>query len=137
MINSRKITDLTPETQAKYWKFSEEMAKAHIPYMVTSTFRDQEAQDALWNQGRKGRTAQDKIVTWTRRSRHTQRDAFDIALLLSGEPVWSPKVDIDNDHIPDYLEAGQIGESCGLVWGGRFKDGKGRPRPDSAHFQNT
>jgi hypothetical protein len=43
--------------------------------------------------------------------------------------VWDTKIDVDADHIPDYEEAGKIGESVGLVWGGRWKI------PDYPHFQ--
>ncbi len=128
MIESRKISDLSPEVQEKFKNFAVRMAEEGIPFMVTSTFRDQERQNVLYRQGR---TKPGKIVTWTRNSRHTKRDAFDIALLLQGKPVWDTKIDIDNDHIPDYQEAGKIGESVGLVWGGRW------PKPDNPHFQNT
>jgi peptidoglycan L-alanyl-D-glutamate endopeptidase CwlK len=71
-----------------------------------------------------------KVVTWTRNSRHTKRDAFDIAILLSGKPVWNVKVDVNDDNIPDYQQAGEVGEACGLTWGGRWK------QPDYPHFQD-
>lgn len=129
---SRKIVDLIPEMQELARDFAVKMAEEGHAFMFTSTYRSQEEQNAIYAQGR---TTPGKIVTWTRNSRHTQRDAFDIALLLQGKPIWDPKIDIDADHIPDYLEAGKIGESVGLVWGGRFKNSKGQPRPDYCHFE--
>ncbi len=124
---SRKISDLTPETQAKYWAFAEGMAKAHIPFLVTSTYRSQDEQDKLYMQGR---TAPGKVVTWTRHSRHTERTAFDIAILSEGKPVWATKVDINNNNLADYQEAAAIGEMVGLTVGAFWKT------PDPAHFQN-
>ena len=124
---SRRIEDLTPATQELYWLFSEAMSRARIPFMVTCTFRSQEEQDALWNQGR---TTPGKVVTWTRNSRHTKRTAFDIAILRDGKPTWDSKVSLNDNDIPDYQEAGTIGEMVGLTWGGFWKT------PDFPHFQN-
>ena len=123
---SRKIEDLIPEMQIKAKEFAGKMAEEGIPFMFTCTYRSQEEQDVLYRQGR---VAPGKIVTWTHNSRHTKRDAFDIALLLKGKPVWDIKIDVDNDHVPDYQEAGKIGGSIGLEWGGNWK------RPDYPHFQ--
>ena len=84
-------------------------------------------------------------VTWTMKSEHlidlddTNPDndksrAFDIALVDVKNPkavFWNPKVDVDADGVPDYVEAGKIGESVGLVWGGRWKNA------DYPHFQQN
>lgn len=131
-MSSRKIEDLIPAMQEKAKIFAVKMAENGIPFMFTCTYRSQEEQNATFAQGR---STPGKIVTWTRNSRHTKRDAFDIAILFAGKPTWDIKVDVDDDHIPDYLEAGKIGESIGLVWGGRFKNSKGQLRPDYSHFQ--
>lgn len=125
---SRRIEDLTPATQELYWLFSEAMSRARIPFLVTSTFRSQESQDALWNQGR---TTPGKVVTWTRNSRHTKRTAFDIAIIRDGKPTWDVKCDVDKDGISDYQEAGTIGEMVGLTAGAFWKK-----NPDFPHFQN-
>ena len=124
---SRKIEDLTPETQEKYWLFDAAMHKADIDYIVTCTYRSQEEQDVLYSQGR---TTPGKRVTWTRNSRHTLRTAFDICLLLHGKLLWNPNLDTDGDGVPEYMEAGKIGESIGLVWGGSWATNK-----DAPHFQ--
>lgn len=84
-----------------------------------------------------------KCVTWTMKSEHLidlddsdpnndKARAFDIVLAdpkKSKSIYWNPKVDIDADGVPDYIEAGKIGESVGLVWGGRWSN------PDYPHFQ--
>lgn len=124
---SRKISDLLEGTQAKFKDFAALMAENGVPFMVTSTYRSQEEQDALYAQGR---SAPGKVVTWTRHSRHTSRRAFDIAVLSHGKPTWDTKVDVDGDSVPDYVEAGRLGEKAGLTWGGRWK------KPDYAHFQD-
>lgn len=123
---SRKIEDLKLSAQILAREFAVKMAEAGIPFMFTCTYRSQEEQDALYEQGR---TKPGKIVTWTRASKHTERRAFDIAILNQGKPIWDVKVDVNENDIPDYQEAGKIGESVRLVWGGRFKS------PDYCHFE--
>ena len=117
-MSSRSIEDLTPETQELYHKFAVIMKAKNIPYIVTCTYRSQQEQNALYEQGR---TKPGQIVTWTRKSRHTDREAFDIAILKNGKISW---------NVDDYLEAGKIGRAVGLVWGGDFKTSKDRP-----HFE--
>jgi peptidoglycan L-alanyl-D-glutamate endopeptidase CwlK len=50
-------------------------------------------------------------------------------MVNNGKVSWDIKADVNHDEIPDYDEAGQIGESVGLEWGGRFST------PDRPHFQ--
>jgi len=125
---SRKIEDLTPETQEKYFLFKEKMAEAGIDYIVTCTLRTKEEQYALYCQGR---TKPGKIVTWTLNSRHLRGTAFDIAIMVNGKILWNPELDADQDGVPEYTEAGIIGESVGLKWGGRFSGTK----KDAPHFE--
>jgi len=155
---SRKISDLTPSMQAKFKRFAALMLQKGIPFTVTCTARTVDEQAALYAQGRKNllsvnvlrnmaglpaltSEAQNKIVTWTLASKHIidlndgrpgndQSRAFDIAITPGGKPVWDVKVDVNQDHIPDYIQAGEIGESVGLRWGGRFA------KPDYAHFED-
>ncbi len=123
---SRKIEDLTPATQEKYRAFASKMAEEKIPFIVTCTYRSQAEQNDLFAQGR---TKPGPIVTWTTLSKHTDRIAFDICINRDGAACWDVKVDVNKDGIPDYEEAGKIGESVGLTWGGRWKT------PDRPHFQ--
>ena len=123
---SRKIEDLLPEAQEKFREFAGKMAEAGIPFMLTCTYRSQDEQNALW---RIGRSEPGRKVTWTRKSRHTVRTAFDIAILKDGKPCWDVKASVNENDVPDYFEAGQIGEACGLTWGGRWRT------PDFPHFE--
>jgi len=136
---SRKIEDLVPVMQDKAREFSGLMAEAGIPFMLTRTRATVDEQTALYAQGRKDLAEVNRLravvgwspirvrensykVTWTMKSRHIDGEAFDIAILADGQPTWEPKVNVNHNDIPDYAEAGQIAESIGLTWGGRFKN---------------
>jgi peptidoglycan L-alanyl-D-glutamate endopeptidase CwlK len=123
---SRKIDDLVPAMQTKAREFAGRMAEIGIPFMFTCTRRTQKEQDELWAQGR---TKPGNKVTWTRNSKHVNGSAFDIAILSDGQPTWELKVSVNDNDVGDYYEAGQIGESIGLEWGGRWRS------PDYPHFQ--
>ncbi len=47
----------------------------------------------------------------------------------NGTVHWNTKLDNNNNGTPDYIEIGEIGESVGLKWGGRFSS------PDYPHFE--
>jgi len=151
-VASRSIDLLRLDILEKYELFSEEMRKAGLRFVVTCTARSLAEQVMLFCQGRmelryvnqiRGRLnfaplAPDgnKIVTWTLNSKHVVDErnhyskAFDIVLFdVLGNHTWNIKVDVNNNEIPDYIEAGKIGEKCGLIWGGRFKT------PDYCHFE--
>jgi peptidoglycan L-alanyl-D-glutamate endopeptidase CwlK len=129
---SRKIEDLTTAMQSLAFLFAGAMAEAGVPFIFTSTRRTQAEQDALYA---KGRTAPGPKVTWTRKSRHIDGEAFDIAILNDGQPTWDMKVNVNENDVGDYYEAGQLGESVGLKWGGRFTNQKGESCPDYPHFE--
>jgi len=78
--------------------------------------------------------------TWTMQSKHITNlfdanpdnnlsRAFDFALVKDDKIFWDVKASMDDDEIPDYIEAGLIGESLGLRAGFRFKS------PDYAHLE--
>ena len=126
-MNSRDISDLTPELQGLYHLFAIEMEKAGIPFMVTSTYRSQDEQDKLYAQGR---TAPGKIVTWVQHSMHQLHRAFDIAICKDGKPCWDVKVDVNEDGQADYIEAANIGRTLGL------KPGAFWHTPDYPHYES-
>jgi peptidoglycan L-alanyl-D-glutamate endopeptidase CwlK len=154
---SRKIEDLIPKMQSFYLQFKAKMDAAKIPFVVTCTARTVKEQQALYAQGRNTlmevnilRTmaslppiteAENKYkVTTVLQSKHlTDVDdnnpnndksrAFDIAIVKDGKAIWDIKVNVNLNSEPDYIEAGKIGESIGLKWGGRFKS------PDYPHFE--
>jgi peptidoglycan L-alanyl-D-glutamate endopeptidase CwlK len=154
---SRKIEDLTPEMQIAFSMFKEKMDEAGISFIVTCTARSVKEQYALYAQGRQpleevnalrkmaglwliSEKENKRKVTWTLRSKHLvdlddgsadndKSQAFDIVITKDKKAQWDIKVDVNDNDIPDYLEAGRIGESIGLRWGGRFKS------PDRPHFE--
>ena len=124
MINSRSLDELLPEVREKVQAFINSCLLENIEIIVTSTYRDNESQDALYAQGR---TTPGKIVTNAKagESFHNYRCAVDVVPLRLGKPVWDSKD-------PLWLRVGEIGESVGLEWAGRWKTFK-----ETAHFQFT
>lgn len=116
-----KIEDLHPFLQTVLKKFLDNCKKQKLNVFITQTYRTFEEQQALYNQGR---TKPGKIVTnckpgW---SMHNYGLAWDIGLKTrKGKVTWD-NVDVNDDGINDWLNAGLIGESLGLTWGGRFKN---------------
>ena len=123
MINSRAINDLTPDVAALAVDFVAACAAADCPVLITSTYRDKEAQDALYQ---KGRTSPGPRVTNVSggRSFHQYKVAFDFVPLVDGLPAWS-----DGDL---WDKCGAIGEGIGLEWGGSWDGFIDRP-----HMQVT
>ena len=155
---SRDINRMTPELKEKYIAFKGSMEQAGIPFIVTSVDRNILEQMALYVQGRlnlkdvnrfrkaaglylfKNEIENKNEVTWTLESMHVVNTmdsmldndlsrAFDIAIIKDGKAEWNLKADINENQMPDYQEAGLIGERCGLSWGGRF------PKQDIPHYQ--
>lgn len=154
---SRKIRDLTPKMQRLYSAFKKKMDEAGISFVITCTARTVREQIALYAQGRQSleevnalrkiaglweiTAAENKRkVTWTLHSKHlidledndesnNQSNAFDIVITKDKKASWDIKVDVNKNDVPDYDEAGSIGESVGLKWGGRFRS------PDRPHYE--
>jgi peptidoglycan L-alanyl-D-glutamate endopeptidase CwlK len=124
MINSRNLDDLLPQVKIKVEQFIQACKDKGIDILVTSTYRDMESQDALYEQGR---TTQGRIVTNARGgdSYHNWRCAVDVVPIIGGKPDW------DGSH-PTWQQIGEIGEECGLEWAGRWKSFR-----ELAHFQYT
>jgi peptidoglycan L-alanyl-D-glutamate endopeptidase CwlK len=133
MINSRSLLELSPEAVNWFERWRAEVErKTGLMYgtawIVTSTYRDQAFQDALYAQGR---TSPGLKVTWTRESRHTSRRAWDIAIKKpDGSIDWNvAKADVDLDQLPDYLELALVGKevglNCGYFW----------PKVDAVHYE--
>ena len=124
MINSRKLTDLHPKVATMAMHHIAECKEHGIDLLLTSTFRDNESQAALYAQGR---TAPGLIVTNANAgdSVHNYRLAYDVVPIINGKPCW----DISN---PVWKKVGELGVKCGLEWGGNWKRFKDYP-----HFQFT
>ena len=80
MINSRSLDELLPEVKAKVEHFIALCQDSGIELLVTSTYRDNESQAALYAQGR---TAPGNIVTnaGAGDSYHNYRCAVDLSLI--------------------------------------------------------
>jgi peptidoglycan L-alanyl-D-glutamate endopeptidase CwlK len=111
MINSRKVEDLHPKVADLCRKFINACDKEGINVLITSTYRDHESQDALYAQGR---TTPGRKVTNARAgsSWHNWRCAFDFVPIVNGKAMW-------DDH-RTFMRCGEIAESVGLEWGGRW-----------------
>jgi len=155
--NSRDLDLLKPELKILATVIMEEARTRKIYTAITSTARTVQCQYALYVQGRYSleyvnslreaiglykidEKENQKKVTWTLKSKHlidledaeVSNDlscAFDFVVLDGSTALWSIKVDVNENQIPDYEEVGMIAESHGLVWGGRWKN------PDYCHVQ--
>lgn len=123
MVNSRNINDLHPKVTAMCSEFINRCKAEGIDVIITSTYRDAESQNELYAQGR---TKPGKKVTNAKagQSFHNWRVAFDFCPIVNGKCQW-------NDTAL-FTRCGEIGESVGLEWAGRWQRFK-----ELAHFQYT
>ena len=123
MINSRSLDDLVPPAKQRAQAFVEAAKAKGIDLLVTSTYRDNESQDALYAQGR---TTPGNVVTRAKagQSWHNYRCALDVVPLVNGKAIW--------DDQAMWKQVGEIGKSCGLEWAGDWVTFKEFP-----HFQYT
>lgn len=146
---SDRIEDLEPHTRAMCELFLQKAALADIPLRVTHTRRTMDEQLHLWS---KGRALHDgvwvvinpaAIVTKARpgASPHNYGMAFDIC--VAGPDPYMDEYGKDHKDefgrpLPDprWKLLGELGEECGLDWGGPL--GKGDKFTwDRPHFQRN
>lgn len=127
MINSRDLKELLPEVRIIADLFLSRTQNLGIDLLVTSTYRDFAAQAALYA---RGRSIPGRRVTNAKpgQSWHNWRRAFDIVPMRYGKPVWGTS-GADGRL---WVRIGEIGESCGLEWAGRWTRFREYP-----HFQIT
>ena len=125
---SRKLSDLAPDVRFLAEKFLDSADDEGIEVLVTCTYRSGMEQAALYAQGR---TTKGKIVTNAKPGESLHNlllngqpgaRALDVVPMVMGKPMW----DAEN---PLWKRLGEIGESVGLKWGGRWK------KPDKPHFE--
>ena len=123
MINSRNLDDLVPPAKQRAEAFIAAAKAKSIDLLVTSTYRDNESQNALYAQGR---TTPGNVVTKAKagQSWHNWRCALDVVPLVNGKAIW--------DDPALWKQVGEIGKSCGLEWAGDWVTFKEFP-----HFQYT
>jgi len=124
VINSRKIEDLLPPVRERVERFIAACKVEGIDILITSTYRDNESQDALYAQGR---TKPGVKVTNARagQSFHNYRCAVDVVPMKNGKPIWNAKD-------PVWKDIGRLGKAAGLEWAGDWVRLKEFP-----HFQYT
>ena len=113
-------------------KFLDKCAAENIDILVTCTYRSPKEQNALYAQGR---TKPGRIVTNAKagQSNHNHEIAgfpaslaFDVVPLRGGKPVWGTQ----GSDLDLWQRIGEIGESVGLEWAGRWRRFKEFP-----HFE--
>ena len=124
MINSRSLDDLLPLVRKRVEAFIKAAEASGIDLLVTSTYRDDESQNALYAQGR---TTAGKIVTNAKagESFHNYRCAVDVVPIINGKPVWDTSYQV-------WQTIGRLGKEAGLEWAGDWVKFKEYP-----HFQYT
>lgn len=127
MINSRSIADLHPIVREKAMLFLPAVHKAGYEIIITSTYRDNEAQTALYAIGR---TKPGVKVTNAKagESFHNYRLAFDIVPVRYGKLVWGTT----GDDLVLWKNIAKIGKEYGLNWAGDWESFREFP-----HFQYT
>lgn len=143
---SRKLSDLHPEVRAMCEQFLDECEAAGIDVLITSTWRSNSEQDALYAQGR---TKPGKIVTRARGGQSSHNFilngvpaslAFDVVPLRHGKLIWGTRgdgvdadpTDDDTDDLELWQRVGAIGKACGLQWYGE----PGSPFKEFPHLQH-
>ena len=161
-MSNRDLALLVPSVRESLYFMKEAADDVGLNFAVTCTARQFVEQSALYAQGRWPLKEVNMMrlhammapiterensycVTWTLDSEHVTgvkrklSNAFDIVIVKpNGLITWDIKASINDNDIPDYTELGIIGERCGLVWGGRFKNKRtGKLEPDRVHFQGV
>jgi len=123
MVNSRNITDLHPHVAKLCVAFIAACKAKDIDVIITSTYRDNDSQNALYAQGR---TFPGKKVTNAKagESFHNYRIAFDFCPVVNGKADWN--------NLNTFTQCGELAESLGLEWAGRWEKFK-----EMAHCQFT
>lgn len=105
------ISLLLPKVELMAKDFISKCKAQGIDIIITSTYRSSEEQDRLYAQGR---TTSGNVVTNAKggQSFHNWKVALDFCPVKNGVAQWNDKA--------LFNKIGQIGESCGFEWGGRW-----------------
>ena len=113
----RDISELSKNAQEACRLFLAECQNQGLKVRITETYRSQERQNYLYEQGR---TRSGKIVTWTHKSRHTSRRAWDICQNIKGREYSDSAF---------FKSCGDVAKKLNITWGGIWKT------PDTPHFE--
>ena len=114
----RDISELTEQAQKACNLFMSKCKAKGLKVLITETYRSQERQNYLYEQGR---NRVGKVVTWTKSSRHTSRRAWDICKNVKGQEYSDSNF---------FKQCGEIAAELGITWGGIWKSS-----PDTPHFE--
>lgn len=119
---STRIEDLTHDTQERVYRLIQLAEAEGIGIKPISTKRSCAEQNSIYAQGR---TAPGTIISHAAgcKSWHVWGRAIDLLAVVNGKVV-------NNGNDPVYDRLGEMAESIGMVWGGKF--GWGR---DAPHFE--
>ena len=118
---SRKLDDLDPEFKPKAIELLARFCEAGIPVMIVDTLRTPEEHAANLAAG----------VSWTKRSKHLDGKAIDVAPFAIYDLHGPDKLQWDGKD-PVWKRLGEIGKKLGFRWGGDFKP---PAKPDLGHFE--
>ena len=113
----KEISELTPNARIACELFMADCKEKGLKVRITETYRSQERQNYLYEQGR---TRPGNKVTWTKNSRHTGRRAWDICQNIKGK---------EYSDAGFFVKCGKIAEKLGITWGGTWK------QADTPHFE--
>lgn len=115
---SRRLNDLSPGFRPVAIELLARLTEAGICVMIIDTLRTAEEQAANIARG----------VSWTQNSKHLTGDAIDVCPYSQFNLHGPDKLQWDAAD-PVWQRIGEIGESLGLRWGGRWK------QRDLGHFE--
>lgn len=144
------IDQLKPEARDKAKVFLRKLDAYGFLYSVLETLRTAETQAAYYAQGREkpesvnklrviaglppiSEAEANRIITKAKKSKHQDGNALDIVPILNKRIPWIPDTP---EKVETWKKLGEVGESCGFSWGGRWtpldKNGLGWDLP---HFE--
>lgn len=114
----RRLNSLEPEFRAKVYELLARCIEANLPVKIVNTRRTAEEQAKLVASGQ----------SWVKHSKHQDGLAIDICPYEIYAIAGADKLEWNADS-PTFKTIGFIGESLGLVWGGRWT------MHDMGHFE--
>jgi peptidoglycan L-alanyl-D-glutamate endopeptidase CwlK len=115
----RSLSSLSPAFRPIAYAFLAKLVEAGIAVMIINTRRTKEEQAVNFANG----------TSWVKHSKHEEGNAIDLCPYeLYTAAAGGDKLAWNAEH-PVWDKIGQIGESLGLVWGGRWT------KRDMGHFE--